>query len=343
MTMDSPTLPGVAEPDTSPVIAGPPADAVADLAVSVIVRVSERPAPLEELYREWAPAIRALGGGFEFLFAIEPGARALVAPLRDLQREGEPIRILEFTASIGEANLLRFAAERSRGAIVLTLPAYYRVKAEALPRLIRAVEEGADLVVARRWPRSDGFLNRLQSRAFNGILRRLIGQTVQDIACGVEAMRREVLEESPLYGDFFRFLPVLASREGFTVVEIDAPQHARDERTRVYSPGVYLRRLIDILGLFFLVRFTEKPLRFFGLIGSGVAAGGFLVLAILVVQRQFGGQAMAGRPMLLVGILGLTLGVQAIALGLIGEIIVHFHAARGRRYRLASDRRGRET
>ncbi|MGH7541279.1 MAG: hypothetical protein ACRELC_09790 [Gemmatimonadota bacterium] len=315
----------------------PAPEALAERGVSVIVRVTERPAALEALYREYAPAVEALGRPFEFVFAIEPGARGLTEPLRSLIAAGEPIRILEFAGSIGEANLLRFAGERSHGRVIVTLPAYYRVGAEALPRLINEVDGGADLAMARRWPRADGRINRLQSRAFNAILRKLIGQPLHDVACGVQAMRREVLEGSPLYGDFFRFLPVLAGREGFRVVEIEAAQHPRDRRTRVYSPGMYLRRLIDIFGLFFLVRFTEKPLRFFGLIGGAAALVGAIVLGILFVQRQFGGQPLASRPMLLVGILAFSLGIQAIALGLIGEIIVHLHAASTRRYRVLEE------
>ncbi len=303
--------------------------------ISIIVRVTERPAALDGLYEEYAPAIRELGVPFEFLFAIEPWAKELAEPLAALAEAGEPIRVVEFARSVGEANLLRFAGERSRGRIVLTLPAYHRIEAEAMPELIREIEAGADLAVARRWPRADRGINRLQTRAFNSILRRLVGQTTQDVGCGVQAMRREVLEETPLYGDFFRFLPVLAVREGFRVVEVEAPQHPRDQRTRVYSPGTYLRRLIDVLGLFFLVRFTEKPLRFFGLIGSAMSIVGVIVLGVLFVQRQFGGQPIANRPILLVGVTALTLGVQTVALGLIGEIIVHLHAARGRGYRVA--------
>jgi hypothetical protein len=103
----------------------------------------------------------------------------------------------------------------------------------------------------------------------------------------------------------------------------------------VYGLGTYLRRALDLLGLFFLVRFTQRPLRFFGLVGSLLALAGTVILAVLGVQR-IGGQGLADRPLLLVGILLLVLGVQAIALGLVGEIIVHLHAARHRQYRLAS-------
>lgn len=149
-------------------------------------------------------------------------------------------------------------------------------------------------------------------------------------------MRREVLSEIPLYGDFFRFLPVLAIREGYQVEEIDAPQHSSDVKTRVYSPGIYLRRLIDVFGLFFLARFTYKPLRFFGMIGGTLVVFGGLVLVVLFLQR-LAGEPLAGRPLLLLGVLMFTLGVQAIALGLIGEIIVHFNAPARSPYRVKAD------
>jgi len=300
----------------------------------VIVRVTERPVPLDEIYREYAPPLRSLDREVEFVFAMEPWARGLAPPVEALAEAGEPLRVMEVTRGLGEANLLRHAATRSRGDIVLTLPAYHRVEAAALPALVREIDAGADLAVACRRPRTDGWLSRFQSRVFNAILRRLVGHTTSDVACGVEAMRRSVIEETPLYGDFFRFLPVLAVRAGFKVTEVDAPQHARDARTRVYRPGTYVRRLIDILGLFFLVRFTEKPLRFFGLVGGTLSIGGGGLLAVLFVQRVFGGVALADRPILLVAIIALTLGVQAIALGLIGEMIVHLHATPMRRYRV---------
>ena len=161
---------------------------------------------------------------------------------------------------------------------------------------------------------------------------------MRDVACGVRALTRDVFEGVPVYGDFFRFLPLLALAEGYDVQEIDAPQHELDRRARVYSPGIYLRRLIDMLGIFFLLRFTNKPLRFFGLIGSLSAIAGSLILGVLTVQRV-GGRGIADRPILLLAVLLVVLGVQAVALGLVGEIIVHLHVSKGGTYRV---REGRE-
>jgi hypothetical protein len=308
--------------------------------VSVVVTVTERPELLVRLYEEYSAPLRARFGqtggakpSFEFLFVTQPFYRRLTEPLAQLVGRGEPIRVIAASRSVGEAALLRMGAEHAAGQVVVTLPAYRQVEASALIELIeRVIDRSTELAVAWRWPRCDAWINRLQNRVLHLALGRLSGNRIHDVACGVRAVRREVLREIPLYGDFARFLPLLAMYSGYRVMEVPSPQHPSDLPVRVYGPGVYLRRLIDIFGLFFLLRFTDKPLRFFGFVGSPLAGSGAILLLVLFVQR-IAGQPLAGRPMLLLSVLLLVLGIQAIALGLIGEMIVHFSASR-RRYRL---------
>lgn len=304
--------------------------------VSVLVSVLERPEALDDIYREYSAPLRSAGYDAEFVFAVAPWHRSLAEPLTGLIASGHPIRVVEAAGARGEATLLKLALASANGDPVITLPAYYRVDASALPKLVQRVEQGADVATARRWPRMDPWLNQMQSRVFHRLLGRLAGGGLDDVASGVRAMRREVLETIPLYGDLLRFLPLLAIHEGFAVRQVDAPQHRRDQTKRVYSPGVYLRRLIDLLGLFFLLRFTYKPLRFFGLIGSAFALAGLAILGVLLAQR-LGGQGIADRPLLLLGALLVTLGVQSVALGLVGEIIVHFNVPRRSTYRVEGE------
>lgn len=306
-------------------------------AVSVIVPVTERPHDLAWLYRTYSAELVAARRPFEFVFVAEPWARPLLDGLGPLVREGAPIRILEVGQTVGEAALLDAAASACTSAILVTLPAYPRVQPGALEELAALVEGGGvEMASAVRVSEGESVVNRTQHRLFHWLLGRLGGGGFRDVASGVRAMRRSILAELPLYGDLFRFLPVLARREGFAVVEHEVPQHPEDRRARVYAPGVYLRRVIDLLGLFFILRFTHKPLRFFGLVGSLFAAGGAVILAVLFVQRV-GGRGIADRPLLLLGALLLVLGVQAIAMGLIGEIIVHLSASHRRTYRLRQD------
>ena len=303
--------------------------------VSVIVPVTERPAPLAELYREYVAPLRASGRSFEFLFAVPPERREAVAPLAALAAEGEPVRVVAAERSVGETALVREGLRVSRGRIVVTLPAYYRVQPEGVMALVAAVERGADVAVARRWPRRDPLVNRLQNRVLHAMVGSIAGNHLNDVGSGVRALKREAFEDIPLHGDFVRFLPVLALHRGYGVQEVDTPQHPGDLRTRVYRPGVYLRRVLDLLGLYFLLRFLDKPLRFFGLVGFFLSLLGMITLVALFIRKATG-ESIGDKPLLLLGMLLLTLGVQAVALGLIGEMIVHFSAAGRRIYRVRS-------
>lgn len=317
-----------------------PADPRLD--VSVIVPVVERPEPLADLYEEFSKPLVEMGVRFEFVFVAHPWFRTLTQPIERLAASGAPVRLIEAGYSVGETKLLLIGATACRGRIVVTLPAYRQVEAAVLPALVRRIESGADLAVAWRFPRVDAPINRLQSRILHGLIGSLSDGQIHDVACGVRAMRAEFLRELPLYGDFARFLPLLAHREGYAVEQVQTPVHPRAMSARIYSPGVYLRRLIDVMGLVFLLRFTEKPLRLFGLVGGVVALAGASILAVIFVQR-LAGQGAADRPLLLLGVLLVTLGVQAIALGLIGEMIVHLSAPRRQAYRLrAAERRSDE-
>ena len=303
-------------------------------ALSVIVPVTERPAPLVPFYREFSAPLRDAGFDLEFLFVVEPEYREMSRALEGLQAEGEPIRVFHVGRAAGDTALLRVGAEHARHPLLLTLPAYPRIEAGTLPSVVRPVLDGASMSVARRWPRRDSWLNRLQNRAFHLLLGSVGGTTrIRDVACGVRVVRREVFQALPMYGDFHRFLPLLALRAGYDVVEVEAPQHPGDRQPRIYSPGVYIRRVLDVFGLYFLMRFTEKPLRFFGLVGSASCVAGGVILAVVAVQR-LQGQALADRPVLLLGALLLVVGIQAIALGLVGEIIVHVNAPGSREKRV---------
>ena len=277
------------------------------------------------------------GRSYEFIFVAHPYFREMLEPLLALAQHGAPVRTIESPRSIGETALLRMGLAQARGSIVITVPAYQAGPALGDSRAPRGggwrrrSRRGAALAAL------DSRVNRLQHLALHLMAGRLANGTLHDIACGVRAARRDVLLDIPLYGDFARFLPLLAIYNGFNVAEVPSEQHASDLSARVYRPGVYVRRLIDILGLYFLLRFTEKPLRFFGLIGSVLAGIGGIALIVMFVQRLLG-QPLGDRPLLLLAVLLATLGVQAIALGLVGEMIVHFNASRRRSYRLREPR-----
>jgi hypothetical protein len=303
--------------------------------VSVVV-IGDPPGPPDELYREYSAPLRDSGIPFEFVFVTTAkGSRNLQA-LVDMQAR-EPVHLLQSPHDIGEAALLRSALPACRGSIIVSLSADSRVAAEGIPILINAIDDGAELVTARRNVSGEAFLNRLQRRTLHGFIRLLIGGTFHDLGSGLRAFRREVLTELPLYGEFSRYLPLFAARDGFIVEEALVPRHRSSGRVRLFSPGTYARRLNDLLAVYFIIRFREKPLRFFGLVGGLISLLGFALLVVLGIQR-LGGQPLADRPILVVAVLLFVLGIQSIALGLVGEIIVHATARRRAVYRVAPPR-----
>jgi hypothetical protein len=301
--------------------------------ISVLVPVWQQPEPLVPLYYEYAAPLKERGWVFEFIFICEPGFDIEIAQLLEQNRKGEPIRILQVAQLIDESSLFNAAVAHARGEIVITLPAYRRIEADHLPRLVDRVLEGVDLVVARRWPRKDAWINKLQNRVLHRVIRWTMGGNLRDVACGVRAMRTEVLFHTPVYGDSFRFFALLVERGGYTMEELDTPQHERDRRARIYRPGLYLRRIVDLLGIFVILRFTARPLRFFGPLGATMMLGGGIALGVAAVLG-LGPIGSVGRVILLTGIFLLVLGIQTMAIGLIGEMMVFLQAPTQSRYRI---------
>jgi len=302
--------------------------------VSIIVAVTERPEPLAPFYAEYATVLKAAGLAFEWIVVAAASERQLLDELKPLIAAGEPIQCFESANNIGETALLRSVLPFCQGEIIVTLPAYRRVLPEAILSIVAKLDDQNDLVTARREVPGRPATMPLQRRVAHALIRSAIGGAFNDLGSGVRAFRSDVIRQLPLYGEFSRFLPLFAMRDGFRTVELPVPQHPLDVRTRVYSPGIYLRRLLDLFAVFFLVRFREKPLRFFGLTGGLTSLVGFVLLAVLAVQR-FAGQPLADRPLLVLSVLLVVLGVQGVALGLVGEIIVHASVRRGVTYRLA--------
>ena len=300
--------------------------------LSVIIPITERYDPITKLFHEYQRGVEATGLEYEIIYVIDSGNPDAMGELEQIQKT-EKLTIITLAKWFGESIALNAAYSESAGDILLTLPAYKQVEASEIPRLIKAIDD-CDMVIARRWPRKDSILNKLQSSVFNFMLRSFSDLRIHDAGCSVRIFRRQVMEDVPLYGDLHRFFPIMAHRHGFKIVEVDVEQSKSDAFQRIYAPGIYLRRLLDVLTVFFLIKFTKKPLRFFGLVGSSIFGLGLLVTIWLVIERLFFHVALADRPALILSSLLVVLGIQIIAIGLIGEIIIFTHAKELKEYKI---------
>lgn len=294
--------------------------------LSVIIPVGARHDELEELYAEYQRGLAQTGKSFECVFVLDGAHPRAATAIDRLAARGEPITVVRLTRRFGEATALMAGFQSSHGRLILTLPAYHQIEATEIGKLVRALEGTADLAISHRSPRAGGAWERFRRRVFHGLIVQVTGQRYRDLGCSARCMKRGVLEEISLYGDQHRFLPVLAHRQGFRVVEVDVRQSARDRFDGAYRPREYAHRALDIFTVFFLVRFTKKPLRFFGMVGASTFGLGVLLNLWLAVDKLAFGHALADRPALLLGSLLMVLGLQVFALGLLGELIIFTHA-----------------
>lgn len=293
--------------------------------VSVIIVISNRYDDIETVFNSYKQAIESKVASYEFIYVLDGQHPDALVKLKGLKDKGENIRIFSFTGWFGESAALRVGFEHASANTLLTLPPYLQVKPDGLVKLLSQLE-GNDMVVGKRWPRIDSRLNRLQTGLFHKIQGMVTKSSFSDLGCGVRAFTKKVATEVSVYGDQHRFMPLLVEQKGFKVAEVELAQSESDMHKRLYTPGVYLRRLLDILTVFFLVKFTKKPLRFFGLIGSVIFVLGLLFLAYVVIERLAFDLPLADRPALLLSSLLIVLGVQVFVLGLIGELVIFTHA-----------------
>jgi glycosyltransferase involved in cell wall biosynthesis len=296
-----------------------------DVELSVIVPVGSRQADPATLHAEYKAGLDTLGQRYELIFVLDGPREKFAAGLRTLLDGGQRFTVISLSRSFGEATALMAGFEHASGQAIVTLPAYHQIDARDIGQLVGGLES-ADVVIGRRWPRVGGLFERVRRAAFHGLLGWVTRLKFNDLGCGARALDRRVLEEIQLYGDQHRFLAVLADRQGFRVHEVNVRQSKEDRFEGVYQPREYTRGLLDIFTVFFLVRFTKKPLRFFGMVGVTTFAVGALAVTWLVIERLFFGQGLAERPALLLASLLVVLGLQLFALGLLGELMIFTHA-----------------
>jgi glycosyltransferase involved in cell wall biosynthesis len=298
---------------------------IARLPLSVIMPVGKRhAADIAALYAEYKVGLATLDLPYEFIVVLDGPRPEVAATLQRLLERGENLIVISLTKRFGEATALMAGFQRASGRVIVTAPAYHQIQGSELGKLVRALDK-SDMAIGRRWPRVGSRFEVIRRDAFHRLIATG-GQRFNDLGCGARAMKRRVLEEISLYGDQHRFLPVLANRQGFRIVEVDAAQSPLDRYEGGYPPKEYLHRILDIFTVFFLVRFTKKPLRFFGMVGASTFVIGAALVAYLAIDRLVFQHALADRPALLLSSLLVVLGMQLFALGLLGELIIFTHA-----------------
>jgi len=294
--------------------------------VSVVVYVDSNLENAAQMYAQVAELLAKEGRTFEFLFMDDgtgPGVKFTVEAVHAVAKN---VRVIRMPRFYGMSVAMMVGFTHAKGRLILTLGSFMQVHPSEISKMFTKIEEGFDLVNGWRVGRVDSSLNQLQTAAYNWLVRKVSQVDLHDTNCTLKLFKRSAVGELPVYGDNYRFLPVLAVRQGFRVAEVPVRQRREINQHGVYGAGIYLRRMLDLVTLMFTGRFVERPLRFFGSLGVMLLGSGFVINFYLMYVKYMQGQPISQRPLLILGTLLMVVGVQSASIGLIGELILFTHS-----------------
>lgn len=252
--------------------------------------------------------------------------------LQKIAAQDERVRVIRLRRNFGQTAAFSAGFDFAQGEVIITMDGDLQNDAADIPKLLEKIDEGFDVVSGWRKNRQDVFLTRrLPSQIANGLISKVTGVKLHDYGCSLKAYRWDVVKNINLYGDMHRFIPALASWMGIQVAEIPVNHHARKYGRSKYGLGRTVKVVLDLMTVKFLLDYATRPIQIFGLVGLLSLGAGTAIGLYLAFIRLFLSQPIGDRPLLLLSVLMVMIGVNLIIMGLLGELVVRtYHEAQGK-------------
>lgn len=281
---------------------------------------------LQPLWQELRQVIAAIPATWEVIFVDDGSTDDSATIVKKLKQQAKTIKIslIRFRKNRGKAAALQAGFQEANGEVIFTLDADLQDDPQEIPQLIAKLDEGYDLVSGYKQHRHDPFHKTIPSHFFNSLVRWISGTSLRDINSGLKAYRQTVVKSLSIYGELYRFIPILAISEGFRVTEIPVNHRPRQYGKSKYGISRFIRGLLDLFTVTLLTKFTKRPLHLFGPLGLIFLLVG-TALCVHLSYIHFAVDAKIGdRPLLLLGVLLIIAGIQLICTGLVAELITHY-------------------
>jgi dolichol-phosphate mannosyltransferase len=295
--------------------------------ISVVVPVHDEERSVALLYDELRSALEPLNAPWEAIFVDDGSTDGTFSALTRLHDAEQNVIVVRLRRNFGKAAALVAGFDQARGETVVTIDGDLQDDPAEIPRLLAKLDEGFDLVSGWKTRRRDPLSRRILSRIFNRVTSAFSGVRMHDMNCGLKAYRAEVVHGLRLYGELHRFIPVLAHYRGYRIAELPVNHRPREHGRSRYGVERYVRGFLDLLTVSFIGRYRHRPLHLFGGFGLILGFFGSAILVYLTVVKALG-HAIGQRPLLLLGVLLVVIGMQFFSLGLISEMITSHHEER---------------
>ena len=316
-----------------------------DLKISIVIPVLNEEDSIQELYLNLKQVLNQLKNPYEIVFVDDGSADNTFVILEEIASNHDDVSIIKLRRNFGKSIALNTAFRYVGGDIIITMDGDLQDDPEEIPKFIEKIEEGYDLVVGWKYPRNDPITKKIPSKFFNKVTCMLTGINLHDFNCGFKAYKRVVIDNISLYGEMHRYIPALATWNGFKITEIKVKHHPRKYGKSKYGFSRLFKGLLDLITVKFLTCYATRPMHVFGIPGTiSVLVGSFIGL-YLVILKYWKGVLLIERPLLLLAVLLILLGLQFLSIGLLGEMMVFQGVERENvgRYieRIVGDKNGR--
>ncbi len=291
--------------------------------ISVVVPVYNEEEGLAELFYAVKNALSPSHDGFEVVFVDDGSSDGSFEVCAALHRENPGIvRVYRFSRNYGKSAALSVGIEKASGDIIVTMDADLQDDPAAIPGMVALLEEGWDLVSGWKKKRRDPLSKTVPSKLWNLLTSMMSGVRLHDFNCGFKAYRAPLAKSLEIYGERHRYLPAMAHWDGYRVTEMPVTHHPRKYGKSKYGPIRFVNGILDLLTLLFLHKYLKRPLHLFGLLGLLLAVTGSCILGYFGVQWIVTHE-MHIRPLVLLSLGAIIMGIQFISIGLIGEMITN--------------------
>ncbi|KPL89774.1 glycosyl transferase [Ardenticatena maritima] len=300
--------------------------------MSVVIPLYNEEESIPHLYEKLTEALEAYGKPYEVIIVDDGSTDGSYPLLRQIAEKDKRFKIVRLRRNFGQTAAFAAGFDHARGEVIITMDADLQNDPADIPKLMAKIEEGYDIVSGWRINRQDRFLDRkLPSMIANRLISNVTEVRLHDYGCSLKAYRAEVLREVRLYGELHRFIPALASQVGGAVTEVPVNHHPRRFGKSKYGISRTIRVILDLITVWFLGTYSTRPLHVFGTMGLVSAGIGVLLGLYLSFLKIVEGQNIGGRPLLLLAVLLVVVGVQLITMGLLAEMIIRtYHESQGK-------------
>lgn len=291
--------------------------------ISVVVPLYNEEDNVQLLYEEIKGVLDTMAEQAEIVFVDDGSRDNTLAKLEAIQAGDDHVRVVSLRRNFGQTAAMTAGFDHARGGVIITMDGDLQNDPHDIPQLVAKLNEGYDVVTGWRHDRQDAFLSRrLPSQLANRLISWVTGVGLHDYGCTLKAFRREVIDNINLYGEMHRFIPAIASGMGISFTEVKVNHRARRFGTSKYGISRTIRVVLDLITVKFMLSYATRPLHVFGTVGVVSSLLGVLIALVLTVQRQLYGVALANRPLLLLAVLLIFMGIQFITIGLLAELVV---------------------